>query len=70
MKAVGGSGGTERGWEGWLSMGIKIKDPATFTDVTVTDWATLEMSPAGLTSVKSATLIKNVTIFVAKRTKN
>jgi hypothetical protein len=25
MKAVGGSGGTERGWEGWLSTGIKIK---------------------------------------------
>uniref|UniRef100_A0A2N9ER42 Protein FAR1-RELATED SEQUENCE n=1 Tax=Fagus sylvatica TaxID=28930 RepID=A0A2N9ER42_FAGSY len=39
-------------------------------DVAVTDWATSEMGPAGPTSAKSATLMKNATIFVAKRTKN
>jgi hypothetical protein len=39
-------------------------------DVAVTDWPTSEMGPAGPTSAKSATLMKNVTIFVAKHTKN
>ena len=39
-------------------------------DVAVTDWPTSEMGPAGPTSAKSATLMKNATIFVAKRTKN
>ena len=39
-------------------------------DVAVTDWPTSEMGPAGPTSAKSATLMKNATIFVAKHTKN
>ena len=39
-------------------------------DVAVTDWATSEMGPAGPTSAKSASLIENADIFVAKRTKN
>jgi hypothetical protein len=39
-------------------------------DVAVSDWATTEMGPAGLTNVKSASLMKNATIFIAKRTKN
>ena len=39
-------------------------------DVAVSDWATSETGPAGPTSAKSASLMKNATIFVAKRTKN
>ena len=39
-------------------------------DVAASDWATSEMGPAGPTSVKSASLMKNATIFVAKCTKN
>ena len=39
-------------------------------DVAVTDWATSEMGPAGPISAKSASLIENADIFVAKRTKN
>ena len=35
-------------------------------DVAVSDWATSEMGPAGLTSVKSASLMKNRVILVAK----
>uniref|UniRef100_A0A2N9HG60 Protein FAR1-RELATED SEQUENCE n=1 Tax=Fagus sylvatica TaxID=28930 RepID=A0A2N9HG60_FAGSY len=54
--------------------GDKNKESCYFhtmdVDVAVTDWATSEMGPAGPTSAKSATLMKNATIFVAKRTKN
>jgi hypothetical protein len=39
-------------------------------DVAASDWATSEMGPAGPTSTKSASLMKNATIFIAKRTKN
>jgi hypothetical protein len=39
-------------------------------DVAASDWATSEMGPAGPTSAKLASLMKNATIFVAKRTKN
>ena len=39
-------------------------------DVAASDWATSEMDLAGPTSAKSASLMKNATIFVAKRTKN
>ena len=39
-------------------------------DVAASDWATSKMGPAVPTSAKSASLMKNATIFVAKRTKN
>ena len=39
-------------------------------DVAVSDWATSEMGLAGPTSAKSASLMKNATIFIAKHTKN
>ena len=38
-------------------------------DVAVYDWATLEMVPAGPTSEKSASLMKNRVILVAKHCK-
>ena len=39
-------------------------------DVAVNNWATAASNPAGPISAKSANLMKNATIFVAKRTKN
>ena len=38
-------------------------------DVVVSDWATLEMGPVGLTSVKLASLMKNSLILVTKHCK-
>ena len=38
-------------------------------DVAVSDWATSEMGPAGPTSVKSASLMKNSLILVTKHCK-
>ena len=35
-------------------------------DVAVSDWATLEMGPVGLTSIKLASLMKNSLIPVIK----
>ena len=39
-------------------------------DVAANNWATAASNPAGLISAKSAILMKNATIFVAKHTKN
>jgi hypothetical protein len=39
-------------------------------DVTANNWATVASNPAGPISAKSAILMKNATIFVAKHTKN
>jgi hypothetical protein len=39
-------------------------------DVAVNNWATATTNPAGPISAKSTILMKNATIFVAKRTKN
>jgi hypothetical protein len=39
-------------------------------DVAVNNWATAASNPAGPISAKSAILMKNATIFVAKHTKN
>ena len=47
-----------------------VKECFHTMDVAVTDCPTSEMGSAGPTSVKSATLMKNATIFIAKRTKN
>jgi hypothetical protein len=47
-----------------------VKQCFHIMDVAVTDWATSEMGPAGPTSAKSASLMKNAAIFVVKRTKN
>jgi hypothetical protein len=39
-------------------------------DVAAYNWATAASSPAGPMSAKSAILMRNATIFVAKHTKN
>jgi hypothetical protein len=39
-------------------------------DVAANNWATAASNPASPISAKSAILMKNATIFIAKRTKN
>ena len=39
-------------------------------DVAANNWATAASNPAGPISAKSVILMKNATIFIAKRTKN